>query len=528
MSGRQQNQDKFKPGVEGIILLFSDNKGDVVYEFPAFSWLREELQPLLLEVSQPRADLTVSGRSQVVEAFLKWPLVSSWYNAQKHLPMHPLPAATAAESLAPLTCLSNSSFPAAPQILGPTDIHNIVRLQLARMAPGESDIKAHQDVGGYAKHGHRIHVPLTTHPLVAFSSCPYGDPEAAASARVLAGQRGGAAATAAAATGRALLAAASAATDHSALTAVAAAAVTAQTGQHADVGDTAMQQPAPHGRQLTQGASMPRPAELLPIDVVGNYYTGDAPADADAADSGVGAGNDVGAQAGGLVDHTATAAAAQAPPALAMPPALQQRQRWQRQQQPSVAAAAPVDDNTSPPKGKMPQQQRGQMMPGCTKLYTPEGLVFELNNRVLHKVSNPLVSGTTRIHLVIDVFETPKTRTPLAPGSECEYGSMPVKALQRLQQRLEEMRGTEAELAAVTEEIRALVASPEMTCVGPDGVRVKPRRQAGASGQEVAEAEEEMVQQLLAQLQAQRDDAHAQGATTDDGAAVAAARDVLL
>lgn len=43
--------DKFKPGVEGIVLLFSDNEGNVVYEFPMYQTMREELEPLLLEVS---------------------------------------------------------------------------------------------------------------------------------------------------------------------------------------------------------------------------------------------------------------------------------------------------------------------------------------------------------------------------------------------------------------------------------------------------------------------------------------------
>jgi hypothetical protein len=43
--------DMFKPGVEGIVVLFSDNEGNVVYEFPMYHALKEELEPLLLEVS---------------------------------------------------------------------------------------------------------------------------------------------------------------------------------------------------------------------------------------------------------------------------------------------------------------------------------------------------------------------------------------------------------------------------------------------------------------------------------------------
>lgn len=51
MNGRKNNQDRFKPGVEGIVLIFSDGEGNVVYEFPFYEVLRQELEPLLLEVS---------------------------------------------------------------------------------------------------------------------------------------------------------------------------------------------------------------------------------------------------------------------------------------------------------------------------------------------------------------------------------------------------------------------------------------------------------------------------------------------
>jgi hypothetical protein len=42
--------DKFKPGVEGIVMIFSDNEGNNVYEFPYYRLLKDELEPLLLEV----------------------------------------------------------------------------------------------------------------------------------------------------------------------------------------------------------------------------------------------------------------------------------------------------------------------------------------------------------------------------------------------------------------------------------------------------------------------------------------------
>jgi hypothetical protein len=136
------------------------------------------------------------------------------------------------------------------------------------------------------------------------------------------------------------------------------------------------------------------------------------------------------------------------------------------------------------------------------KLYTPEGLVFELNNRVPHKVSNPAASHTTRIHLVIDVFESSRARTPVPAGSSCEYGSMPVGALRHLQDMLEQ----NANIDTVTEEIRAIVASPGMSCVDADGNRIMPLRKHNTrmSAAEAAqlEGEEELVQQLLAQLQA--------------------------
>lgn len=51
MSGRTSNMEKFKPGVEGMVLLFSDNGGEVVYQFPFYELFQFELEPLLKEVS---------------------------------------------------------------------------------------------------------------------------------------------------------------------------------------------------------------------------------------------------------------------------------------------------------------------------------------------------------------------------------------------------------------------------------------------------------------------------------------------
>lgn len=67
----------------------------------------------------------------------------------------------------------------AVQVLGAEDVNNIVRVQLALMAGGTSDIRMHQDSGGYAKWGHRIHIPLITHAGVKFEVCPASAADAA-------------------------------------------------------------------------------------------------------------------------------------------------------------------------------------------------------------------------------------------------------------------------------------------------------------------------------------------------------------
>lgn len=57
----------------------------------------------------------------------------------------------------------------------------------------------------------------------------------------------------------------------------------------------------------------------------------------------------------------------------------------------------------------------------CIPLHVEEGLVFELNNRLQHFVDNPSNSSTVRVHLVIDVVESPRKRKRLARGQECAY-----------------------------------------------------------------------------------------------------------
>ena len=55
----------------------------------------------------------------------------------------------------------------------------------------------------------------------------------------------------------------------------------------------------------------------------------------------------------------------------------------------------------------------------CIKLYTKEGTVFELNNRLSHFVMNN--GEEPRVHMVVDVAESPRTRIPLATGQMCTY-----------------------------------------------------------------------------------------------------------
>lgn len=145
-------------------------------------------------------------------------------------------------------------------------------------------------------------------------------------------------------------------------------------------------------------------------------------------------------------------------------------------------------------------------------------------------MANPAASRTTRVHLVIDVFESPRQRTKVPAGSTCEYG--PQGGLARLQRMA---AATDVDMGAIEAELRALLASPGMACFGPDGARVLPtgvqaaRRAAAAraaaaaaasaypedaqqhqhqGGEQEADENEALVQHLLAGLLQQRNDAH--------------------
>ena len=105
---------------------------------------------------------------------------------------------------------------------------------------------------------------------------------------------------------------------------------------------------------------------------------------------------------------------------------LQWRAPLAQDQQPAAAELLPAPQRQQQ-QGPPPQLQRSappaevqlQQQAPCVRIDTHEGLVFELNNRVPHRVANR--GDTERVHLVIDVSEEPRERVALAPGSVCSY-----------------------------------------------------------------------------------------------------------
>ena len=61
----------------------------------------------------------------------------------------------------------------------------------------------------------------------------------------------------------------------------------------------------------------------------------------------------------------------------------------------------------------------------CVPIHVDEGLVFELNNRLEHFVNNN--GSMPRIHLVIDIAESARTRTLLKKGQVCQYSNGTIK-----------------------------------------------------------------------------------------------------
>ncbi len=50
MTGRTANMARFKPGVDALVLLFSDQDGRSVYKFPYYDCFARRLEPLLEQV----------------------------------------------------------------------------------------------------------------------------------------------------------------------------------------------------------------------------------------------------------------------------------------------------------------------------------------------------------------------------------------------------------------------------------------------------------------------------------------------
>jgi hypothetical protein len=206
------------------------------------------------------------------------------------------------------------------QILGPADSLNIVRIQFALMKPGTSDIKLHIDSGGYAKHGHRIHIPIITHPHVSFDVCPLPAPP-----------------------------------DH---TAAAAAADSAPD-------------------------SGPTPADAAPF-VSDNFAVEEHHDDADSSSSSSSRGVPPSSRWWWM--HSDRSQPLQ--PSRQQQQHLQQHQLQQRGQQ-QMQAPSPLHRNLLANQQQQQQQHDSKQPKMCVKIPAPEGLVFELNNRVEHMVANP-------------------------------------------------------------------------------------------------------------------------------------------
>lgn len=108
--GREENMARYKPGVQTVHLVFSDNAATQCYHFPWWADWKPHVMPII---------------SQIM----------GWYGIPEH------------EHEA-----------------------RIVRLQLARMGPGGAILK-HSDTGRWATGLHRIHVPLITNPEVRVRAC---------------------------------------------------------------------------------------------------------------------------------------------------------------------------------------------------------------------------------------------------------------------------------------------------------------------------------------------------------------------
>ena len=85
---------------------------------------------------------------------------------------------------------------------------------------------------------------------------------------------------------------------------------------------------------------------------------------------------------------------------------------------PACPQVCPVlDQRSESVRGEVTEELIGKG--DCVPIPMEEGMVFELNNRVLHRVLNE--SPLDRVQLVVDVAEEPRTPTEIKPGTTCTY-----------------------------------------------------------------------------------------------------------
>ena len=58
-----QNTQRYKPGSQEVLLLFSDRDGKMVYQFPLYEQLRDALEPILLQVTSMLYALPCKGQA---------------------------------------------------------------------------------------------------------------------------------------------------------------------------------------------------------------------------------------------------------------------------------------------------------------------------------------------------------------------------------------------------------------------------------------------------------------------------------
>ncbi len=72
----------------------------------------------------------------------------------------------------------------------------------------------------------------------------------------------------------------------------------------------------------------------------------------------------------------------------------------------------------------------------CVPCHVEEGLVFELNNRLGHKVKNG--GDEPRVHLIMDVAHTPRRQHTLRAGQVCSYRRGRITCAEEAEQQAEQ------------------------------------------------------------------------------------------